>query len=76
MFNDNSGKTLLAKAVANALRTKGLSSIGGAFISLNSSDIVRAEVGESEKLVVQAFHTARTNSKHYSLNDRADRVVD
>ena len=62
MFNHNTGKTLLAKAVANALRTKGSSSIGGAFISLNSSDIVRAEVGESEKLVVQAFHTARTNA--------------
>ena len=61
-----SGKTLLAKAVAKALRTQQSSSlssgIGGAFIALNSSDIVRAEVGESEKLVVQAFHTARTNA--------------
>jgi SpoVK/Ycf46/Vps4 family AAA+-type ATPase len=47
--------------VAKALRSQ-VSSIGGAFISLKSSDIVRAEVGESEKLVVQAFHTARTNS--------------
>ena len=62
MLDNYSGKTLLAKAVAKALRTNGSSSFGGAFISLNSSDIVRAEVGESEKLVVQAFHTARTNS--------------
>ena len=61
----NTGKTLLANAVAQELRRHGSSSsssIGGAFISLNSSDIVRAEVGESEKLVVQAFHTARTNA--------------
>jgi SpoVK/Ycf46/Vps4 family AAA+-type ATPase len=59
------GKTLLAKAVAKILRSGGGSSsvdIGGAFISLSSSDIVRAEVGTSEKLVSAAFQTARANS--------------
>jgi ATP-dependent 26S proteasome regulatory subunit len=56
-----SGKTLLAKAVAKALRSPG-SSLGGAFLSLSTSDIVRAEVGVSEKLVAAAFQTARANA--------------
>lgn len=58
------GKTLLAKAVAKLLRSRNTSgsSIGGAFISLNSSDIVRAEIGSGEKMVVLAFETARMNA--------------
>jgi SpoVK/Ycf46/Vps4 family AAA+-type ATPase len=47
--------------VAKALRSSG-SSLGGAFLSLNTSDIVRAEVGVSEKLVAAAFQTARANA--------------
>jgi SpoVK/Ycf46/Vps4 family AAA+-type ATPase len=56
---------MLAKAVAKILRSRGrgsFSSIGGAFISLSSSDIVRGEVGTSEKLVLSAFQTARANA--------------
>jgi SpoVK/Ycf46/Vps4 family AAA+-type ATPase len=59
------GKTLLAKAVAKIIRCRGRgssSSIGGAFISLSSSEIVRAEVGTSEKMVLSAFQTARANA--------------
>jgi proteasome regulatory subunit len=58
------GKTLLAKAVAKLLRSRNTSgsSIGGAFVSLSSSDIVRAEIGSGEKMVVLAFETARMNA--------------
>lgn len=35
---------------------------GGAFISLKASDIVRPEVGNSEKLIVAAFKTAQQNA--------------
>lgn len=58
------GKTLLAKAVAKLLKARGphSTSLGGAFISLSSSDIVRAEVGSGEKIVLAAFETARDNS--------------
>ena len=61
------GKTLLAKAVARLLRSQSSishapSSIGGAFISLSSTDIVQAEVGSGEKMVLSAFETARMNS--------------
>jgi SpoVK/Ycf46/Vps4 family AAA+-type ATPase len=52
---------LLAKAVAKVLRSPG-STLGGAFLSLSTSDIVRAEVGVSEKLVAAAFQTARANA--------------
>jgi SpoVK/Ycf46/Vps4 family AAA+-type ATPase len=64
-------KTLLAKAVAKLLRSQSSSTslsssvalpTGGAFISLSSSDIVRAQVGTGEKLVVQAFETAKMNA--------------
>jgi len=64
------GKTLLAKAVARLLRhsqphsTPSSSSqvLGGAFISLSSTDVARAEVGTGEKMVVSAFESARMNS--------------
>lgn len=57
------GKTLLAKAIARALQSQNASSaIGGAFVSLSSSDIVHAEVGTGEKLLVSAFETARMNT--------------
>jgi SpoVK/Ycf46/Vps4 family AAA+-type ATPase len=61
----DTGKTMLAKAIAKILRNTGShrsGDIGGAFISLSSTDIVRAEVGTSEKLVLSAFQTARANS--------------
>lgn len=56
------GKTLLARAVARSLYQQDRTDIrdaGGAFISLKASDIVRPEVGNSEKLIVSAFETAR-----------------
>eukprot|EP00980_Cylindrotheca_fusiformis_P004457 scaffold953_cov141-Cylindrotheca_fusiformis.AAC.1 len=60
------GKTLLAKAVASLLKTPSRNNnalaLGGTFISLSSSDIVRAEVGTSEKLVVSAFEFADKNA--------------
>jgi SpoVK/Ycf46/Vps4 family AAA+-type ATPase len=61
------GKTLLAKAVAKLLKaprsgqTDSLS-LGGTFISLSSSDIIRAEIGTSEKMVVSAFEFADKNA--------------
>ena len=54
------GKTLLAKATALALESE--SPIGGAFINLRATDIVRGEVGRSEKLVVSCFELARANT--------------
>lgn len=66
------GKTLLAKAVAKMVRSEGrtendtnVSDIGdassqlpGCFLSLQSSDIVRGEIGTSEKLLLAAFDYA------------------
>lgn len=48
--------------MARILQRSSVSSVGGAFVSLNSSDIVHAEVGAGEKLLVSAFETARMNS--------------
>ncbi|CAM9442051.1 unnamed protein product [Pylaiella littoralis] len=45
------GKTLLAKAAATET--------GATFIELKISDVVRGEIGESEKAVTRAFRTAR-----------------
>jgi SpoVK/Ycf46/Vps4 family AAA+-type ATPase len=64
------GKTLLAKAVAALLRQNASGGpaasaavgSGGAFVSLSSVDLVRAEVGASEKLVVEAFEAARASA--------------
>lgn len=64
------GKTLLAKATAlmmqpNPSKDSVATSVrggGGFFISLSASDIIRSEVGRSEKLVSSAFKTARENS--------------
>lgn len=60
------GKTLLAKAVAKLLKAPtsvdGTPSFGGTFISLSSSDIVRAEIGTSEKMVASAFEFADKNA--------------
>jgi SpoVK/Ycf46/Vps4 family AAA+-type ATPase len=64
------GKTLLAKATALMMqRNPSEDSVsasvrggGGYFISLSASDIVRSEVGKSEKLVSSAFKTARENA--------------
>lgn len=58
------GKTLLAKSVAKLLKTQNgnVSSVGGSFITLQASEIVRGEVGNSEKMIVSAFETARSNA--------------
>jgi SpoVK/Ycf46/Vps4 family AAA+-type ATPase len=66
------GKTLLAKAVAKLLKAPSstsaggsdddISSLGGTFISLSSSDIVRAEIGTSEKILVSSFEFADKNA--------------
>ena len=59
------GKTLLARAVAQSISSKDNGSakhIGGTFISLKASDIVRPEIGNSEKLIVSAFESARVNA--------------
>lgn len=62
------GKTLLAKAIASMMQSKsdggreGISKRrSGMFLSLSASDIVRSEVGKSEKLVSSAFQAAREN---------------
>lgn len=60
------GKTLLAKAVARLLKAPAASDsilpTGGTFISLGSSDLVRAEIGTSEKLLVSTFDFADKNA--------------
>jgi ATP-dependent 26S proteasome regulatory subunit len=58
------GKTLLAKATSRLLKRQGgnVSSLGGSFLSLQASEIVRGEVGNSEKMLVAAFETARSNA--------------
>jgi SpoVK/Ycf46/Vps4 family AAA+-type ATPase len=58
------GKTLLAKAVSRLLQRQGgnVSTVGGSFVSLQASEIVRGEVGNSEKMLVSAFETARSNA--------------
>ncbi|CAJ1954317.1 unnamed protein product [Cylindrotheca closterium] len=60
------GKTLLAKAVAKLLKAppsdSSAPSLGGTFISLSSSDIVRAEIGTSEKMVASTFEFADKNA--------------
>lgn len=61
------GKTLLAKAVVRLLKSPIVENdspvpLGGTFISLGSSDLVRAEIGTSEKMLVSAFHFADKNA--------------
>ena len=58
-------KTLLARAIAQAISIKGndnAKNVSGSFISLKASDIVRPEIGNSEKLIVSAFESARANA--------------
>lgn len=56
------GKTLLAKAVASMLNRNEMLNTGGAFISVSTTDVARAEIGTGEKLLVSAFQTARLNA--------------
>jgi len=56
------GKTLLARATAEYLLPGDGGIIGGAFLSLKASEVVRAEIGTSEQIVVNTFETARSNS--------------
>ena len=51
------GKTMLARSVARLLGGS-----ASAFVSLSAVDLVRAEVGTGEKLLVKAFETARMNA--------------
>lgn len=48
------GKTILAKATANAC--------GCNFLNLSASDVMKAEMGESEKAITRVFDTARALS--------------
>ncbi|ETI40106.1 hypothetical protein L914_13867, partial [Phytophthora nicotianae] len=48
------GKTMLAKATAKAS--------GCNFLNLSASDLMKAEIGESEKAITRAFDTARALS--------------
>ncbi|KAH7478890.1 hypothetical protein KRP22_011052 [Phytophthora ramorum] len=48
------GKTMLAKATARAS--------GCNFLNLSASDLMKAEIGESEKAITRAFDTARALS--------------
>eukprot|EP00644_Phytophthora_capsici_P005793 jgi/Phyca11/558822/estExt2_Genewise1.C_PHYCAscaffold_20588 len=48
------GKTMLAKAAAKAS--------GCNFLNLSASDLMKAEIGESEKAITRAFDTARALS--------------
>ena len=54
----------MAKGVARLLGTSGADNTnrGGAFISLNSSEIAQAEIGSSEKIIAAAFKTAQENA--------------
>ncbi len=62
------GKTLLAKATAQMMQKDSSdipntsASSRGTFMSLNASDIVRSEVGQSEKLIVSVFEKAIQNA--------------
>jgi SpoVK/Ycf46/Vps4 family AAA+-type ATPase len=58
------GKTLLARTVARFLQSRNAQTmlIGGAFVSLSSTDLVRAEVGTGEKMLLEAFKAARSNA--------------
>ena len=54
------GKTLLARSISQMLKKANPS--GGAFISINSTDVARAEIGTGEKLLKEAFETASLNA--------------
>ncbi len=59
------GKTLLARSVAQSLSGENISrpgKLGGAFITLKASDVVRPEVGNSEKTIVSVFEIARSSA--------------
>lgn len=54
----------MAKGVARLLGASGAGNTnrGGAFISLNSSEIAQAEIGSSEKIIAAAFKSAQENA--------------
>lgn len=56
------GKTLLARAAAEYIFSGHGGELGGSFLSLKASEVVRAEVGTSEKIIVNVFEMARSNS--------------
>lgn len=58
------GKTLLAKSVARLLHSTNATglSVGGAFISVKSTDVAQSEVGTGEKMLVAAFDNAKRNA--------------
>eukprot|EP00546_Thalassionema_frauenfeldii_P011105 CAMPEP_0178909678 /NCGR_PEP_ID=MMETSP0786-20121207/8665_1 /TAXON_ID=186022 /ORGANISM="Thalassionema frauenfeldii, Strain CCMP 1798" /LENGTH=442 /DNA_ID=CAMNT_0020581825 /DNA_START=191 /DNA_END=1519 /DNA_ORIENTATION=- len=55
------GKTLLARAVAKLVNVQSDFQIGS-FFSIQASEIVRSEVGNSEKELVSIFNTAAANA--------------
>ncbi len=57
-----SGKTLLARGAAEFICSGNRGTLGGAFLSLKASEVVRAEIGTSENIIVNVFETARSNS--------------
>ncbi|MBS3059930.1 MAG: proteasome-activating nucleotidase [DPANN group archaeon] len=61
------GKTLLAKAVANE--------IGGTFIKLTGSELVRKFIGEGSKLVKQVFTLAKEKAPTVLFIDEIDAVA-
>jgi len=55
------GKTMLARAVAKLVNVQSGFHVG-AFFSIQASEIVRSEVGNSEKELVSVFNTAAANA--------------
>jgi len=62
LFNKGTGKTLLARAAAEFIFSGHGGELGGSFHSLKASEVVRAEIGTSEKIIVNVFEMARSNS--------------
>lgn len=58
------GKTLLARSVAQSLYAENNRprKLGCSFISLKASDVIRPEVGNSEKMIVSVFEIARSSA--------------
>jgi SpoVK/Ycf46/Vps4 family AAA+-type ATPase len=71
------GKTLLAKSVANLLKSSGsrskgnnVGSCGGTFILLAISDIVTAELGTRKKMIKSSFEFANKNAPSVAFLDK------
>ena len=69
------GKTMLARAVANELGWANENGRGAIFINLHASSIASKWRGESEKLVRVAFELARYNSPSVLFLDEAEALL-